>query len=753
MAFKRASVIDRLMRSATDLPFAPETPAALIGETAERADIPVSASRGSDFSLLWRAASAAVLAGASFIVLRGCNFEAAIPLRYLVYFLLQILIPGMVVLHLAQVRPLTGVSAIALGIPTGYAIEIFTFLGLSALHLRAAMAFMPVFWMLVGAFRWTGTGAYPRRISFGASPGIQFALFALFCWTVVLAAGHMYAEAPLVRGLPQRPIFHDWMYLLSRASLLRHQWPLEDPSLSGTPLQYHYFMLVHVASAAAGTGLETGWVMLRLAVIPLGLVLTFQCYLLGTRLSGRPWIGVLAAALLLVPGELSGARDYRELTYLGFFLRWLYVSPTFFFGLIYFGALVIAIGNPALGGRRRLSWIALLAACGTAAKGSVLPVVITATALWAAWSWVAERRFPRRAFAVLLALTVPFAVVYAATMSAWGAGAAQLFPFRICEITAEWQRHQIPITRFLKRLLHAPDVGTWLGRGIAALLVMGGTMGIRVLAVPFLCTRDHLRSPGIRWLTCAGLASAGFGLLLHLDSDGELYFLFLAWVPMAVLSAAACGALAATWWSQSAARTRHWRGNQTWILTTVAVVAVCAALAGQVLTTLRCEAHGWSDWVRSDPHVAINADLLPLYETTQWLREHTESDAILVSNAFTQPNLGRGRGIAADHTTVGVYYFYSALAERRMWIEGPTYLIDQAEARHRLVAAARFYYHHQPLPVRPVSSPEYAVIDHSLADAATVPPDSALRVFANTRFEVFRLLATRGQIVGTRLRE
>ncbi len=719
----------------------------------------VEASRGSD-SLRPRArghaligsATLLLIAIAAWVVLRGCEYNPALPLRYLGYFALQIALPGAVVLYLAQVRPLTGLTLIALGLPTGFAVEIFTFVGLSALHLHGLMPAAPLAWLAVAVLRYRRHGRQ-WSFEFPVGRGVVLALSALSLFTVMLAAGHMYAESPLVHGLPQRPIFHDWMYLLSRAAVIKHVWPFEEPSLAGTPLQYHYFMLVHVASASLGTGLDTTWVLLRLAIIPLGVILVAQTYLLGKIVSGKPWVGVLAAALLLIPGELSWSGDYRHLTYLGFFLRWLYVSPTFFFGLVFFAALLAAIATQPRMRASHFTWIALLAAAGTAAKGSVLPVLLVATAGWLVWRWIAERRCPLNTLWVGTILAAAFALVYGATMSAWGAGDAQVLPFRLCEISGYWERHAIPITRFLKHALHAPNIGTWLGRIITGLWIVAGTAGVRMLAVRFAFGgHDGERSAAIRWLISAAAAAALFGLLLHLDSDGEIYFLFLGRLPLAVLAAAVIGTLvprlrrprtvapaarrvAASGWPKRVA-----------VGAVLGVSACCLMI--QVVTTIRCEMPGWHDWANYSTRTRINDDLLPLYETTHWLRDNTSDQAVLVGNAFTQPNLGRGRGISVDHTTVGVYYYYSALAERRVWVEGPTYLLDQAEARHRLVESARFFYDHERLRAAP-SAPVYVVLDHSVHDSASITPDAAVRVYANARFEVFRLAATPTQIAMT----
>ena len=64
---------------------------------------------------------------------------------------------------------------------------------------------------------------------------------------------------------------------------------------------------------------------------------------------------------------------------------------------------------------------------------------------------------------------------------------------------------------------------------------------------------------------------------------------------------------------------------------------------------------------------------------------------MVIANAFTPRNLAPAAVI--DRTTVDKYYYYSALAERRLWVEGPTYLRDQPEVWRRMRLAGLVFYH------------------------------------------------------------
>ena len=686
-------------------------------------------------------------------IVHGCGNSLGIPLRYFGYFLLQDVLPGTVLLYVLGIRPLSPSRIAALAIPTGYALEIFTFLALSAVGAREAMPAIPLVWLAVGAWRLARQrDVAPQPFSSAQlRAGALLGLLGLF--TVVSAASQMYAESPLVDGLPQRPIFHDWVYLLSRAAVIKQYWPLQDPSLAGTPLQYHYLFLIHVGAASANTHVALTWILLRLAIVPLGVVLVAQAYVLAKLVARSRLAGVIAAALVIVPGELSSADDYGHLVFLGQFVRWLYVSPTFFFGLIFFGALLIAV--PLCRIRwQHLSWLGLLAAAATGAKGSVVPVALCAMALWAAWAAARGDRQARRIALCGATMAVAFVAAYGAMLAACGTGEVLIRPFEICRLTPFWHDYAIPCQRLLKRTLHAPDLGTWLGAAIVALGVIVGSSGVRILAVAHVFRRapGHRRTL-VRWLAIVALVSIGAGLAFHFDGDSELYFFLPQRIPFAVLTAAflvavfqpRCAAIAATPRSGHSGLRLFWR-----ITRQVCAAAIVAVTAMQCANTMRCQYDGLCDWLHYDTKAQINSDLLPLYDTLAWIRSHTEPAAVLVSNAFTIKNVARGRGVLVDHTTAGVYYYYSALAERRVWVEGPTYLLDQPEAKRRLCRAANVFYAGKPPTADMLhEGPVYVVLDRSLKDNARIVPSLGYQpVYRNARFDIYRAKASLGAVPG-----
>jgi hypothetical protein len=146
-----------------------------------------------------------------------------------------------------------------------------------------------------------------------------------------------------------------------------------------------------------------------------------------------------------------------------------------------------------------------------------------------------------------------------------------------------------------------------------------------------------------------------------------------------------------------------------------------------------------------------------LAEALLWIRHHTEPDAVLVSNACTPENMRKDHWGALDRTLTGVHFYYSALSERRLWLEGPSYLLDATNARLRADLASDFFYRGRRLTPRLVGGgPAYVLLDHSLRDGAIVPLPVGARLFSNSRMDIYRLApnpaVTRDSVPRTRFK-
>lgn len=713
-------------------------------------------------AVLW-SASVVGLGLAGVLVARACGYEFDTVAYYAAYVALHVVLPGAVVMYAVNRGPLSLSHLIALGVPTGFALEIFTYLGLAAIDARALHAWMPLGWAALAVGIRRRHGEWPVRWRVTAHhAGICLVLLLAFLATTVMAASQMFAESPLADGMPTRAIFHDWVYLVSRAAVIKNNWPLDDPSLSGTPLQYHYFMMVHAAAVSATTGIELSAVMLRLVFVPLGAVLVTQAYVLGRAVARSPWGGVMAALLMVVASEVSFAPSYGDPMFLGLFVRWLFVSPTFFFGMIFCGALLIAVARCAKLRPctwRHYLWLLLLGAAGTGAKGTVLPVIVCAVGLWTAWRWWRERVMPRRLVAFGVCLTVAFAVVYWPTMSSWRTGNAAFRPFHVFQLTAFWKQHLPAWQQGLAQWLPVADAKP-LASILCATVVFAGTCGIRLLAIPYLLRGDLRRRDSllVGWLGAFFIASLGMGVLLELNSYGELYVILMMRLPMAVLTAGCLMAATrrfAAWWSGirpapwvSELKPAGWfvramAGTPRIVRRCVAAGCVAALLAVLGIQTSLWGVRNFSglrEWMKTPTDLKPDDYMQELREALLWVRQNTEPNAVLVANACTPENMKKDHWGALDRTLTGVHFYYSALSERRLWFEGPNYIMDTTRARVRASQAADFFYRDQHLSHTTVApGPSYILLDRSLADGAKVTLPRGRRVFTNRRMEVYRL--------------
>lgn len=706
-----------------------------------------------------------LLGVASFFVARAAGYDWGVLLKYAVYFGAFIVLPGLVVIQVVKRDAVSPATLLALAIPTGFALEIFTFLALSAIGLKHWYTWTPLAWALIAVALKYGDGQRLIRFPALRGSGLRWAGLALaFFVTVLLASSQMFAESPLAGGLPTRAIFHDWVYLVSRAGVIKNHWPLDDPSLSGTPLQYHYFLMAHAAAVSLTTGIEITSVLLRLVYVPMGAVLVAQAYVLGRDVSRSAAGGVLAALLTVLVSELSLAPSFAQPMYLGLFVRWMFVSPTFFFGLIFCGALLIAVAyclRAARCGVVSYVWVLLLAAGGTGAKGTVLPVMIGALGLWGVWTWWRERRIPWRAVGLGICLVVGFAIVYIPAMSSWRTGDAAFRPFHVLEVTQFWRDFSPAWTVLLSEWL-PPGMAKWVVSAGCAAIVFAGTLGVRLLALPYLFWHDaesrDARLAG--WLGAFFVASAGMGMLLHLNSHGELYLLLMVRLPSAVLTAGFLVAAArsfARWRALrlaadggvkslvfgSEALTRRATGGWGRPATVIGIVTVCAvALAVQTAMGWKRNQPGLREWLATPVDLKPDDYMQNLREALLWVRENTERNAVLVTNTCTPENMRKDHWGALDRTLTGVHFYYSALSERRLWFEGPSYIMDTTRARIRANMASNFFYRGRALPASIVSAdPSYVVIDLSINDGASVALPPEQRVFANSRVQIYRLSA------------
>ncbi|PTY08479.1 hypothetical protein DB347_02540 [Opitutaceae bacterium EW11] len=737
---------------------------------------------------------------AYWMVARSCGYDHAAVARYGMYMIVSVWLPGVVVLRFAQKHPVSFLESLAVGVPIGFAIEILTFFATSAAHVRPLLPYLPLIWVGLFFLQWHRTRRAGR--SFGrmghGSPVMLLSLAAFSALMVFSIVCRFYAGSPLAGGVLSTATHHDWAYLLSRAAEIKQHWPLGDPSLAGAPLTYHYFLLVHIAAASLVTGVSLDLVAFRLFVLPLAAVLTAQVFVLGKDARRSPWAGVLAVCLVLAADELSFVASADHSTFGNLFVRWLFISPTFFFGMVFSGALILWIhrlvtqdGHPW----PSFAVLALLSAIATGAKGTVVPPLILALGVWLSMIWFAGRRFPWRGMVTLAFLGVGFSAVYFSTLAAWGTGAASFYPFASFGIAGFWTDHLAAWTQRLEGWglpAGASRIGAMIGCGA---VVSAGFCGVRLLALRHMWTWKQTANPSlVLWLGLIALMYFAFGQFLSLDSQSQLYLFFPIQLPAGVLAAAemsrlsesawvrvlaadrdarlhlrrlallavVAGAVAlvaadvVAWWhavivvaafafvvgpAKESGADKHGAAFARFLWRMSPMIALAVLLAVQVNHWRLRSIQGFNTWC-VEPKRTISREWALLLEGMTWIRSHTPKESVILANAFTARNVRPGGLACIDDTTVDKYYYYSALAERRLWVEGPAYVLNQPEAVRRLEEAAEVFYDGMPASLLVGSTtlrPQYLLIDRLIADDAKPNlADSAL-VFENARLSVYRL--------------
>jgi hypothetical protein len=170
--------------------------------------------------------------------------------------------------------------------------------------------------------------------------------------------------------------------------------------------------------------------------------------------------------------------------------------------------------------------------------------------------------------------------------------------------------------------------------------------------------------------------------------------------------------------------------------------AAALALGLLIIQVNQWRLHGKEGWERwwQIPAVAQSEPLGQLAEAARWIRAETPLDSLVVANAFTQRNTREGRPVVVDGTTADKHYYFSALFERRMWIEGPAYLLNRPEAARRADGTNAFFYERRPLSDEILRHPTVLlVVDRTVGDSAQVAHPGARLVFRNQRFDVLRV--------------
>lgn len=653
------------------------------------------------------ATAAIVLAAAVLCLLTGVALgDLAVFIGFQLAFLL---VPGVVVYRALASRPGGVLRHVCIGSAVGYALELLVFIVTAALDARGWFLGYPAAVLLLGApVAWRRHGV-PRTVAAGFSPRQAWALGAVGACALALFAAGSVSQAPLPDGEPSVSYYPDLVWGMSFAAEAKHHWPMTTPQVAGEPLHYHTFVFVHMAAVSQATGIELAAVVLRLVPLSMLLLLVVQLAYAGRHLTRRAWAGPLAAALLLLVGDLDLGAG-RPAPFIGLFFSGLFLSPTQLLGLVVFVPAVVVVRDILeLDARTaRLGDLAILAlllfACA-GAKASILPVLFGGLLLFALWRWwqgVSTGRLAGPVMLTGLALAGSYLLLYQGSR-----GASELGPLQSVLLV-------FPGSHFVG-LAHEGLPWSLLAYPLATVVTVLALM-LPLLGLVWVLRRgrDPLTVTGA-WLLGLLLASLAAFFTLALPGVSQLYFLWYGVVAGAFLSAGGLVAALTDWKDRPKAAVRplavgaaavaaivlgadvdvpglplpivyvallvllgtmlvayalglldgrDWHPELALLI--VAALLAAGALDGPLdrLPALAKRALDPSETVHRSPDPTSERGMTAgLARGLRWVREHTDSSAVLaVNNHLLIPARGDS-----------LYFYYSALTERRVFLESWAY--------------------------------------------------------------------------------
>jgi hypothetical protein len=585
----------------------------------------------------------------------GVRLDEAI--RYICFELGFALAPGLALLTVLARRPRPLADTIAIAWPLGLAAEIGCFLLAAALGERWLLALYPaillaacapVLWSARAELR-LPSPRWGRPVAAETAPAVLL-LVAASAWVVSLV---LFAPSPLPREAGSVSYYPDLMFHLSLAAEMLHHWPFLDPSVSGQSLHYHIFANVDMAAAAQVTRVDLATILMRLQPAALISLIGVQLFALGRKVGGNATMGLVAATLGLLAGELSfsGTAVFGGgASVLGF----LY-SPSYELGAVFFLAILMLLVEALAQQARPRGWwpaLGLLALAAAGAKSSVVPVVAGGLCLFmlgAAGTRGGRLAEDARKLAVVL---VAGAVLYVLLYRGGGQGVV-LKPLDFLSYT--------DLASLYRQAGRSP--AHVLASAVAVLVVLcGSLMALAGIALERSrwCSRAAASSPE-RLLMCMLAASLPPFLLLGVPGDSELYFLVYGYLAAVIVSAAGVVKAAAGMRSWPAARAG--RPHVPVRAAVLAAVALTVPAGAYQLTAPTLER-----WLHGLPAAKASGESFDrgmtagLWRGLLWVRTHTQpSTVIAVNNHYLEDDRDSR------------YFYYSAIAERRVFLQSWEY--------------------------------------------------------------------------------
>lgn len=619
-------------------------------------------------------------------------------LRWFASEALYVVLPGWLAFAAFASRPGGALRQLTMGWALGYVLEILAFMATAALDIRFLMFFYPILAAIPLGLLLRRRRRRPERSDEGEEPlpdGAIFAIGGMVALSVIAFALPFFAASPLPGGGVTVSYFQDFPWTISLAADALHHWPMTDSSVSGEPLPYHNFSILHLASMSQVSGVELPVGFFRLWILPLTALITLQMVEAGRSLFGSWRAGLIAAFLLFFVGEFQLFVD----AFTDFPFGWLvpthmFTSPSFLFGVPILFALVTLVGESPASRQPRipkgdLVIIGVLGVGAAGAKVSILPLLLPALAILFLVRLVRSREIDWRLVAIGLLLILVQVFFYWTLYRGHSSGLG---------FDLDGAIHSLRWEALIEIRQHLDFLPTWLRDSVLLVIELFGMLA-PLLAGTWLLLRDRAERSKftVQWL--AAILSVGFLTLFFMSSGKTGNYLYGANYGFMVGVLLAAGGLTFGW----ASRPEGWERRRPvrwlaggWLLTLALLLAaqqfsdasgsvfgievllaafvVFAVLARLVLgrsgdvALLLCLAllatgflggqlsRHWGE-VFDPPEVDLtNYRITPgIYEGLRWMRDETPEDAVFAIN----------RQYAHSGGPWPNAYDYAAFSERR----------------------------------------------------------------------------------------
>jgi hypothetical protein len=632
------------------------------------------------FDVAWLLAGCCTIAGLITLWLTSGVSGSEVVL-YLAYVGGFVVLPGIVIAALLDPRPL-GLGHVCLGIPLGFLQVMLAFILFAALGVRGLAPWEPLAGMALAG----GVLVLRRGTTFAVRLSTRFHWDALLVTAIALvAAGLMVSRDFGTQPLPKQignagaTYYNDIPWHIGNTAELKEYWPPRDVRVLGSPFKYYVGDYMQAASTSIATGIQPESLLLRLDPLFQLVVFTFQLYWVGRLIGRRSRTGVVAAFFALLVGDLSSLEPATDSLFVNLFVRDMYLSPTYLLGLVFFvpvlGVLVEWLRRSTGLLARPIFVFSLLAlGCGLS-KATTLPLLAAGGAGLVAYEAIVWKRLASAGAAVGCLAVAAFFVL--SPLVRWHGQESTLSIHPL--VTAKGSGAASLLTdSFVGRIPHSDTL-------IPVLVVLGNAPALLVAAATYVILRGG-RLPSAE-AAVAALAAAAMAVVLLLTGvgGGELYFWYFGYVAFALIAALGVEALL----GRPGSLPRN---------LTLAAIAVCAVL-GVSSMVLQAGPQARRIVARVVPGVPGPFHVVqptppaltpPVVRGLFWLREHSDPRSVVAVN--NQSNLAA----SGD----GRYFYYSALSQRQIFLEGYQYTVGfqppysreaQAEVQGRLRLLDRIY--------------------------------------------------------------